>query len=530
MSLIGLIFKGEYSQLLISAVALLFMFYTLGRIIQKYFRFQRSNIYISIPIGLFAYTLLNQLVYTPILITGMGIDVLSIIDTLKAMAVLLFIFISYDAWLPSFSFLGIKAVSLSIASLLFVLLVYGMLLAFDSGFAPVDADWIASLDQIQKTDVYSPIGDDSFAAVMNGYQSTYYWIYLNSLNATWADTTGIAGNTEQVLQTAEVVRIEMALIWLTALTLSVQSSVINTEKSVTSHLVATGISTGLMISLGYLSPTSDIFYTLSLSIMIAMLLFDYSKRSIPSDTTMTIALLGTMSFSTIGTNSLSFILVFGLLIITLTAIRGGNIVRNTIHFLSLIVVFLAYCIVAMFFYDFALIKAIMLYIAVLAVVLLLMLLPLYSIGYTQSRRAELVQFEKSINNRIGTIVITTTVITTLLSLFIGFINDFGIFEQLEKFFVEFNAFDGGVWIGLSLYVFIILIPTAIILTFSYFGKKSTLLSLFAFFNLLLNPITLSSLITMFSIQFSGVILLIPSILILSIYSLGEITKRIPTLH
>ncbi len=517
MSLISLFVHGEYSQLLLSSVALLFTFYALGRIIQQYFRYNKSNIFISAPIGMVGFLLLNQAVYTPIIITGLGVDVLAIVDTLKSISLLLFIIISYEAWFPKFNMIGLKTVALAFLSIGAVLVYYDIFAAANNYFAAIDEVWIAGIENIGITGIYEPgILDPSLNNVINGYQSTYYWIYLNSAFGE--------------IDTSKVITIEMSTVWLTIVTSSILAGVVNNEKTIASYIVATIISMVIATVLGFTSPSNDQFYIICISIIVTMILYDYAKRVAPSEKSITLALFTTLAFTTIGAYSFAFFLIFGLVAITLSSIRGGNIVWNTINYLLLILLVTSYFIIAMFIHNITYITTILLYVVILGIVLVLLFLPLYSIGYTPSRRKELVQFEKTINEKIGAGVIVTALVLTLFSMFINFINDTPTFQLVSEFFGEFNSFGTSAYVGFFLYLGIIFLPTTIILLLWYFGKRNSLSSLFAFINTLLNPVTVSTLCRVLSISFSGEIILIPSMLMISIFLLHELTKRVPALH
>ncbi len=516
MSLISLIVHGQYAQLLLSAIVLLFMFYALGRIIQQKFRYNKSNIYIAIPLGLISYMLLNQLIYTPIILTGLGINILLIIDTIKAISLLLFIIISYEYWLPSFNLVNLKSVGYSLLSITIVLTVYIVLAEYISTFANTDLVWVSYIDNIYTKGVYEKSSLVSVATVIENYQSTYYWIYINS-NFGSADT-------------ATTVNIEIGSIFIVAVSLAIQAALTNHEKTFTSVLFATVMSVLVAVVLGFQSPTNDMFYTTSISIIIMLLIYDYASKESPSDNIITIGLFTSTTFITVGGGSLAYIFIFGLTLIILNVIRGGNIVRNTIHFLMLVLLLIVWYVIALFIYDLAFISTAFVYLLILLGVFSIIFLPLYSIGYTQSRREELVNFEKSIQNKIGIIVIIITSSLILLLLFVNWINDVNIVELLNNFFKEFNTINDAVWMGVLLYFGIILVPSILITVFWFMGKRNILLTLFAFVNILVNPIAITSISSLLNTPMTGDIILIPSMLIIAIFMIKEFVNRVPLLH
>ncbi len=517
MSILSLIFKNENAQLLLSAVALLFMFYALGRIVQKHLRLNRSNVYMSIPIGLLTYMIVNQLIYTPILVTGIGVETLSAVDTLKGISVLLFIIISYDAWLPRLSWIGTKTLLLVILTIGIVFLNYWLFSYFDQNFASINSDWVNKIDSITTENYYNnggSIGD--IETIVSKYKSIYYWIYINA-NSSMASTT-------------KVVNVEMTVVWLIAISLAIQSSFINHEKSFLSVTLSIIISIFATTILGYISPTSDMFYTISIALIVTLIMYDYSIKQMPSDQTISIGLLSVAAFVTVGTNSFTYIFIFGIALILLSAIRGGNIVKNTINYLYLILSTIFLYTLTIFIYDVAYIRTILIYLVMLAIIFLLMFLPLYSIGYTPSRREELVKFENTIKTKMWLIITIASTAFTIMSLFIGWINHVDISTLLESFFSDINILSNKwVW-GMIGYISLILIPSIIITVLWKRGVTNYLLGLFAFINLLFNPITLVTFSNILNINHVGNILLLYWIFIITIFSLKEIVTRIPTLH
>ncbi len=517
MSLISLLFENPNVQMLLATVALLFMFYAIGRIIQTQIKYNKSNIFISIPIGLIAYMILNQLIYTPIILTGLGVNALSVIDTLKGIGVLLFIAISYEAWMPKFSIFGLKSAGYSILSISIVFIFYIIFAITVDSFAYVFTDWIANIDYIKDNGVYEPSENlDTLAAIINNYQSTYYWIYINSYFTT-ATTT-------------EVVNKQMASLFIIAVTLSFHSSFINHEKSLLSVIFSTILAVFTALILGFISPTNDMFYTVSLSIILYLMLYDYIKRSEPSEKSITISLTGSIAFITIGANSFLFTFIFGIMAITLTAIRGGNIVRNTIHFLLIILAIIIWFIFALFIYDLALISTALVYLLVLIVIFSLLFLPLYSIGYTQSRREELVSFEKSIKKRIYIGIVIAAVVFTTLSLFINWVNELKTIDELKLFFSNFNQMGTSALGGLIFYLAIIVAPVVTIIVLRRIGYENHILSLFVCLNILFNPIALTTMGNVLNIGFTTEVILVPSIMLLIMYPIGELVKAVPQLH
>ncbi len=522
MSVISMFFKSEASQLLLSAVALLITFYAIGRVVQSRVRFNKSNTFISIPIGMFTFLLLNQIVYTPaILLSSVTGDtmIITIIDYLKAFSLILLMAITYKEWMPTFSMIGTKTLIMSSASIALVLTVYYLFAIFDDNFL-VMADWTNNYDVkllMNPRLSFPELGDDSsLTDVVRNYQSTLWWINLTAINS---NST-----------IAAVLTYQMSIIWVVTISLSLQSAIVNNEKSISSYAFATVLSILMSLVIGYLSPSSENFYVFSFIIMLTLLLYEYSKRRLPSEKYITLTIIGSLIFLTIGDSSIILSLLMGFLALTLTSIKGGNMVRSSVHYLGSIVGSLFYYIVIIFVTDTSKIASVIIYLAVMLIVLTLFLLPMYSLGFNPSRRKDLVKFEDGIRKGIRKGVISTTLILVFISLAINFLNSASTIDLLVNYFIEFNWINNDLVMGMWLYLLILLLPSVLILIFWKEGQPGNLLGLFSVFSLLSNPIVISTLCNILSIEFTSEIVLFPSALLMLIAILNEVTKRISPLH
>ncbi len=514
MSVISLFSQSPIIQLLLSSVALLFVFYAMGRVIQNRFKFNKSNIFISTPIGMFAFLILNQIIYTPAISLG-GItdeNLIIVLDYIKAFGLILFIAITYKEWMPKFTLNGIRSISLSLISIAIVLFIYyGMSIADPNNYLIIESpSWLegggSGFD----------IGNDLLTDIIRKYQSTIRWIIIT------CDNTN--ASVEQVL------KIQMSLIWITTITFSIQSAIVNNEKSITSFILATLLSVIVAILLGYTSPSDENFYVFSFTVMLTLLLYEYSKRKAPSETYITFIILGSVVYLTIGDSSIILLLLMGFLGLILTSIKGGNIVRSTVHYLGILVGSLAYYMVIIFLGDLSKISSAIAYLLLMLMILVFFLLPMYALGYNPSRRKDLVKFERGIKNGIRRGAISTAILLIVFSFIINFINSTKTIDLLANYFIEFNIINNELIIGIWLYMLVILLPSILILINWKDGKTSNLLGIFSVFSLLSNPIVISTLCNLLSIEFTNEIVLLPSILLLIVAALSEITKRIEPLH
>lgn len=517
--------------------SLLFMFYALGRITQAFLRFNRSNTFISIPIGFFVYLLVNQVFFSPIILlfsenaTINTTTLLKIFDILKTIVLLFFIFIYYDAWLPKFSYRGSKKIIVATVSVTFVVLLYAFMAMLFESFCTVDLTWVDSINSIEYGSYQPPIvpldidaraeGGLSLYSIVNKFKSFYYWIYLQA-NFQNADTSYI-------------VNFEVGIIIVSILTLTILSSVVNTENSMLSYIVATGISVLITLLLGfYVPPTTDLFYSTIISIIITLLFYDYTRKALPSESTITIIFIINTAFITAGLNSMTLLLVYGFLCVTISSLRGGKIIQNLVNYLSLItflmVMYFSSTIVDLSNAGAAITHG-FLYIILGGLLILFILLPLYSLANTSSRRGELVSFEKSIKTNLNRIFIGATIACTLFALAFNFLFlEQTTIQLVKNFFAEISPNESKWTIGLIIYLIFIVIPTVTIFVLWRFNIKSTLLSMFAFMNLLLNPFFVSTICQLMNINFESEVLLMPSLLIIATFILQQTTRRVPQLH
>ncbi len=515
MSVISLFTQSPIIQLLLSSVALLFVFYAIGRVIQNRFKFNKSNIFISVPIGMFAFLILNQIIYTPAISLGEITDenLIVVLDYIKAFGMILFIAITYKEWMPRFSINGIRAVSLSVTSILIVFLVYYGVAYIDTNhyllieypsWLDEGSSWLGNLDSTSLTDV------------IRKYQSTIRWIMItgNNSNAT----------IEQVLM------VQISIVWITTITFSIQSAIVNTEKSITSYILATVLSVTVAVMLGYVSPSNENFYVFSFTLMLMLLLYEYSKKKAPTETYITFIILGSVAYLTIGDSSIVLLLLMGFLGITLTSIKGGNIVRAAVHYLGLLVGSLTYYMIIIFIGDLSKISNVIIYLFLTLIILIFFLLPMYALGYNPSRRKDLVEFERTIKKGVRRGSINIAILLIVASFVMNFINSTKTTDLLINYFIEFNWINHELVTGIWMYMLLIMLPSILILINWEYGKTSNLLGIFSVFSLLSNPVVISTLCNLLSIEFANEIVLLPSMLLLIIAALNEITKRIEPLH
>ncbi|NQX83354.1 MAG: hypothetical protein HRS50_01390 [Mycoplasmataceae bacterium] len=64
MFILNLLIGNTFLVLLLTLLMLLIIFYAIGRIIQYFFSFRKSNMIIAIPIGFFSYLVITEIFYT----------------------------------------------------------------------------------------------------------------------------------------------------------------------------------------------------------------------------------------------------------------------------------------------------------------------------------------------------------------------------------------------------------------------------------------------------------------------------------
>ncbi len=264
-----------------------------------------------------------------------------------------------------------------------------------------------------------------------------------------------------------------------------------------------------------------------------MILFDYSKRKSPSEGTIYISILASFAFLSIGGSSTLEILVFGLIATILSTIRGGNITGNTVTFLTVWLISIFMTFASIVIYDINYIPNIVVNTVFFIIISLIVLLPLYSLGYTQSRREELVTVENKLTKNIGRNIIIASCIITGFTLFINFINGTSTIDLLTDYLAGFTLMQknrGDFVRGAVTYSFLIVIPCIIITFFYNINKRSNLLSTFVFINLLANPVIVVSVSHTLSINYDILILIFPSVMLVTLFTINEIAKRVPSLH
>ncbi len=477
------IFENEYLQLFLSTTILLLIFYAVGRIIQNKFSFRKSNVYISIPLGLIAFLSINQIFYLPVILLGLDSEIFNIIDTLKIILILTLVIIFYETWIPKVSFNGLKILVMSAISILIAFSIYILFSIYLKEFNNIDFIWLNNISNIDSNNgvgyfFYSD-ANSNIEFVMKKYQSIYYWIFISSQSGD--------------ISLEKVMNFQITIIWLISISLIIQSEFINYERTIINYVLVTMTSLIPIIILGFVSPTSDIFYTISISLILWLILWNYLKRPLSSDFIVFIFLLGILSFTSAGTHPLNYLMIFGFLSIIVILLQKGNITKAIVHFLIVISSISLFIILALLTSNLISFPEAILYSFILGLLSLLFITPLFSLEYSNSRNNELSEFEKIITNKFFNITIIISIILTIFSLvIIVFVHNLLFVSELKSFFSELNLFGNVAWIGLLLYVVVILFPLLMSIIFFTLGYKNKFLQLFIIFNLILNPFVLIS--------------------------------------
>lgn len=540
MAIFSLFFKNVYILSALHLVALLLIFYALGKVVQEYFSFKKSNIYISIPTGMFTYFLITQMFYMPLILLGFNISIISIIETVKAVAVVSILIVSFDKWMPKFSMFGLKSFGYLVATISITLVIYFVLIEYLEFFGQVHMDWINDIGRIGKNSYYEVTKSDSTSIVqsaINRYQSTYYWIYISASHLAPKEIEPLIqsgmGERFGLLYIKEIeffVKYELTIMWLLAVNLTVAGIIINHERNIFSWLYSLLITSLITVILAVPGSTTDDFYSISISVIVVTLLLDYSNQRRPSDILITMSLLTTLTYLTIGNDTLYYLLVFGLMAVILSAIRGGSMIRNSFHFLLINFAIFMWYLTIVTITNLEFVGSIFIYMVGILIVFAMVLFPIYSLGYNTSRRKDLNSFEYKTFNRIGYAVVFTTIGLIVTVFFFLLLAGKPVQGEYDAFFIAVNIFGDKTWVGMLIYLIFIFIPSITIFIFWHYGYRDSLLSLFAFMNIIMNPVISTFMVEVTKIPLSAEIILLPPLLLMLGWVISKIKNSIKVLH
>ncbi len=515
-------------------VSLLFIFYALGKVVQEYFSFKKSNMYISMPVGMFSYFLVTQAFYMPLILLGFNIDIISIIETVKAVAILSIIIVSFEKWMPKFSLFDLKTTGYLSATVAITLGTYFLLVTYIDFFGGVNTIWLEDIARIGSTSIYG-VTDGSTTSIIqdaiNRYQSEYYWIYISASKLVQVDQVPKIASVVNLEEITFFVRYEFTIIWLLAVNLTVAGIIINHERNVFSWMYSTIVTLLVTILLAIPGATTDDFYSMAISIIIITFVLDYSSQRRPSDTIITLALIASIAYITIGSDTLYYLIVFGLISVLISAIRGGSMIRNSFHFLLINFAIFMWYVSFVTVTNLEFVGSTFLYMIGLILVFTMVLYPIYSLGYNSSRRLDLNTFENRTFNRVGYSIPLITALFTGGIIVIEFLGGNNSLSKYDEFFIATNIFGDGVLVGIIVYILLIAIPTIAILVLWHYGyRNNSLLTLFALMNLIMNPVVSTFMVDITKIPLSTELVLLPSLFIISGYAVMLIKNSIKKLH
>ena len=529
MILINLISNNDILTLILAIGMFLFIFYTLGRISQNYFSFKKSNHFLSIPIGYIFYFISTEIIYLVGLILQFNIDLLGILEVLKNIALFVVIGIFYRYWVfvPKPSLSWTKTIPLTFFLVAVPIIVYFIMDAYVIDFTPDNADLnlVGSINRISQTNEfasnwpqYSSWNDSQIPSILEKYEGQFYFINIS---------TGLLGFGEDI--TKETISFNMEYLMSSLISivviLSIASTFVDSERSIISMIISMIISVLLILVLGYIGPYDKIFYSIPVLILIASLLYNYSYQYEGNDKTIVAIILISLTFYSITFWALMLITIIGLFSILITVIKKGQIVRNSIYFLSTLFLVLIISILMLTFDDFQLLTDSVIYLIVILILFAIITFPLYSIAYSQNRREDLSKFEENLNNRLTFIVIVSSIFLLIFSIIMisAFDNDIA---SISRTFFD-AIYEDNLNIAITIYIFTLFVPSILIIVASYLGYKSPLLLSLSYITLIFNPITLPTFTTIFGMIPNIYLIYLPTTLIFGAWLIGLILKVIP---
>ncbi len=547
------------SALIIIAFVLvhLFVFYAIGAIIQEYFSFKKSNRLLSIPVGYVSWALVTSFTYVLPILLGLDKIWFNLMGSIKDISLMFVIILYYRSWAPNYKEINTRAllrapIGYVIAAISVTML---LLLIRKAGWGEYDYQFTGALwimkyqilgeipenlpaeDLINWNEIFShpPLFNTGigFADIENidgtitvsspkpvletleKFESIYYWIMLSE-----AQLTSVS--------TQDFVEIVMPTLIIITIATSILGTMIDSEKSLISYVYSSVIILLITLLAAYIGPWKQEFYVIPLLTIPVALLFNYSNQFNPNDNLLTTSLISTLALVTVTHWALPILITMGVLIVGISIIKNGSIVKIMYRFITAIavlvigysfIVFLSSLNGSGIKFTNQLIVTIVLMLIFAAIIT-----PLRSLARSSNRRQDLVTFETNAKDKKIKNTLTFSIFITIGSLIAMFIFFQNTAELIQGYFIAINK---TLWLGVLIYLLAILLPTIAILFIDKKYKYNSILSVIPYMTLILNPVTLPLICRLAQWEYGIYLIFVPEVLILTLWVVTESIKLIP---
>ena len=530
----------------------IFAFYALGAIVQDYFSFKKSNRILSIPVGYITWSIMTLFSYVLPIIFGLDKVWFSLMGSLKELSILFIIVLYYKSWAPSYKELNTRGIfrapigyAAVIIAITMVLLLIRKANVWDYDHSFSTALFILKYQILEKVpeNITLPLSNTpifntgiglsiniivnenekvvvnflqpSSLQTMEKFESLYYWIMMTDASLVSVSTNDFI---EIVMPTLITVTIASSILW----------AMVDSEKSIISYLYSSVILLLICLLEAYIGPYKQMFYVVPLLVIAISLLFNYSNQVNPNDNLLTTSLISLLALVTVTHWSLPILIIMGILIVGLSIIKNGFIVKILYRFIiSISVLVIGYALI-MFLDSLnkTHIKFTNQFIVVitLSIIFAAIITPLRSLARSSNRRKDLVTFESNAKNKKIKNTLIFSISLTLASLIAMLIFYEDILSNIEGYFLSINE---KLWVGILVYVIAIICPTILILFIDKKYGYVSILSTLPYLSLILNPVTFTLMCRIAKWDYEILLIFVPEIIIASIWVVTEAIKLIP---
>lgn len=510
-------------KLILTSLLFIFIFYTLGRIIQTRFNLKKDFSLLAFPIGFFSYVIITQIFYFIFLLDILNIEnnILVLMEIMKNSFILIIIFILYKSWIPKISFSKWEKIYIATDLSIILISVIIFFIADHYLFNSINSEggtYYEAIFNIEKDNVFdiSLDRESGFLTASVQYESFYYW--FSSIGTLLSQDS----NTEMIPYISKYLGPLFIIISISSISVHTFSK----NRNIFTRIISLLASIIFLFSLALIGTLSNEFYSCGLMIIIGLLLLSYSYDTNPDNSYIFIVLIMSIASTSFTLWSIYIIFFVGVLSILLTIIRSGEIIRNIIYF---VLIFMSiesiYWIITFLEYP-DLINTVIFVIISIAIISLCLLVPLYSIAFSPGRRKDLNSFEIKITKKIHYIVWSSLILFIILVFIISLST--GGWTLIANLQIFFNSIiTDKPWISFMVYMVVIILPIICIYIARYLGYKNTLLALFIFINIIFNPMVLSEVLIFFTVDINWIIIFVPSIFIIISWTFSLAFKLLP---
>lgn len=503
----------------LTIVILLFIYYSLGSIVQNSYQGRIINYYLSVPIGYVTYLLITGITYFPIILLGLNNSMLTMVEALKNILIIIIIIFNYKIWLlNSIKIFNLNSIKTWLYTFLFILIgivLYISLFYFSNWFMVEDTNSLIyqSMNNIYNdTSHYFSTSDESNKyIILERYESQYYWIVSIS----------ILSNLTLVNSLSWIIPITIIVV----IGYIILSIFFNRENNLRTLIFSILIYMLMICIMGWFGSYNKMFYIWPIFIFFIFVLCGYSNQVKPNHKLFDILLLSLATYIFITPWGIMLLMMFGIPLILFSLQKNAFFVENLNKFLIALFVEMTFIFLLVLFQTDETLTNLIWYLILIIALLFLGVVPSNTLSYNTSKKNDLIILEQKLKSNLIILISIITLIIISIVVTFSFIINGSINHMLQQFFSI--GFDD-IQVSLLTYFLLIILPTSIILILMYFKIEFPIfMNVIVLINIIfMNPFSFIIITSFSNTEPNLLVVYIPTISLILIGSIEIIFRKI----